>query len=292
MPTLDNIIVLGHKPNIVQRLKKGIGQLFNQRYVLDTERGRYLNLNNKRKQDRVSRYYTDEYGPLSATDVINAIDSNEYTSAIEKDAEYIPYIGNILSSIRQGAEQDKQRYANYVKQEKQRKQQEREAFLNKLEAISGTIGLTERATRNTRNAKANVDNLYTSDLQSWQRTENNKRKWKRINKYLDVVQGINSIANGAIDITQYNNGDTSLLNKVELGVDGASVIGALNLNNYIPARYRKLKVAADVLDKVADNGSVVTSAIDVGSYIGQSEVMKLLYKKAKEAYYNYINDRK
>lgn len=50
MPTLDNIIVLGRKPNIVQRLKRGLGQLFNQQYVLDTERGRYLNLNNKKNQ--------------------------------------------------------------------------------------------------------------------------------------------------------------------------------------------------------------------------------------------------
>ena len=286
MPTLDNIIVLGRKPNIVQRLKRGLGQLFNQQYVLDTERGRYLNLNNKKKSDRVLRYYTTDYSPLSATDVVNALDSNEITSAVSKDLEIVPGIGDIISSIREGAIRDKQRYNNYVISQKQ---QELQDNLSTAEAISGTIGLTERISRNTRNKKANASNYFTGNLQEWQQIENNKRKYKRANRYLDIVQGINSVANSGIDVAQSVNGDNSTLNKVELGVDGASVIGALNLNNFIPSKYKKLKVAADVLDKVADNGSTITSVIDTGKYMIDSEVMKLLYRKARNAYYNYIN---
>lgn len=82
------------------------------------------------------------------------------------------------------------------------------------------------------------------------------KRFGNLNKYQGVISAMNTIT----DAIQYGKGDDSLLNKIEMATDIGGIIGATNILEHLPGKY---KPVGWMLDKVLDYAQPTTATFDV-----------------------------
>lgn len=82
------------------------------------------------------------------------------------------------------------------------------------------------------------------------------KRFNNFNKYQDLSNALQL----AIDGLQYNNGDNSTINNIEIGADVGGIIGATNILEKLPGR---LKPIGWSLDKILDYVSPTLSTYDI-----------------------------